>query len=109
MPSYCPCCDENLNQPFERSDGAVTMNRYTLHVACCLHDPHSGVPMPAVNLISRCHRDYRKEVLNECERFEAKQNEHKQAGHAPKMTTTLWVRYMLGRLPIWMSKFPNLG
>ena len=109
MPSYCPCCDENLNQPFNTSDSTVEMDRYVMHVASCPFDQHSGVPVSANSPTSPCHRDFQTEILKECEGYADRQRERKQAGYAPRMTTPLWARYMLGRLPIWMNKFPNLG
>ena len=109
MPSYCPCCDENLNQPINTSDATVEMDRYVMHVASCPFDQHSGVPVPANSPTSPCHRDFQTEILKECEGYADRQRERKQAGYAPRMTNPLWARYMLGRLPIWMNKFPNLG
>ena len=108
MPSYCPCCDMNLNQPHNTSDSVVDMERYVSHAASCLYDQHSGLPA-TINPTSPCHRDRQDAILRECEEYAEKQHERKQAGHAPRMTTHLWARYMLGRLPIWMNKFPNLG
>ena len=109
MPSYCPCCDENLNQPYNTSEGVVTLERYALHVASCVHDPHSGVPIPANNPTSRRHQDHQNEFSRECEKFEAMQHQRKAVGAAPRMTTPNWASYMFGRLPIWMHKYPDLG
>ena len=108
MPSYCPCCDMNLNQPHNTSDSVVDMERYVSHAASCLYDQHSGLPA-TINPTSPCHRDRQDAILRECEEYAEKQHERKQAGYAPRMTTHLWAKYMLGRLPIWMNKFPNLG
>ena len=116
-PSYCPCCDHNLNQPYNTSDATVDLERYVTHVASCTHDPHNGPPVPPnvvlqapyADPVSQCHIDYQDAVFKECETYDEQQRPRKLSGLAPRMTEPRWAEFMLGRLPVWNYVYPNRG
>ena len=107
MPSYCPCCDMNL-EPDNRSGGEASLDRYAVHVATCFDNIYAGGPADPGPPISICPRLHQAEVRQAGEDYVNNQQRFKEAGLAPNMTTASWAARMMGRLRAW-TNFPFIG
>ena len=98
MPSYCPCCDQNLEAPgVEHTD----MIRYARHV-------HSGPVDLRANItpMSTCDETFQRKVLAKMREFLQTNETLRMAGSAGNgILAGNWVLRMLRLNPYWRNCF----